>query len=137
MTAYPTDPREEKLPVWARQLLEDTRARIVVRFPDAPDPRFAARDNDSGMNPPPQEVRERYMWKLTATHVGGVRARRVWICKGGFEYHEKPAPGIRGGGSRNSTLYWTEADAALAAQHNTCRDAARRVLTAMCLGADA
>jgi hypothetical protein len=121
-----SDPRESKLPVWARDILAHERMISDFRCPTEadPEPLFVADMNGfTGGKPVPRET---WLWRSANGYVGQ-SAKKVWICSAGYS-HERQN---EGGGSRiDGRYYATEREALVAAwwaEARTCANSMHRV----------
>lgn len=113
------DPREEKLPKWARALLDKERLNADLRWPSEPEPKPLERF--SGDMVARSHLRSRTVFLIFGLHGAIVETR--WIDDRG--YFCRP---LGGHASRPiGTVYATKKEALLAAWWRECRASARAI----------
>lgn len=116
--------REQKLPKWAQDLLEDVREEAALRWPGEPEPEPAFRTGTDDYTFP-SDLRGKVLWKSLGGHTPaiqsctvtehGYESKRLGDAKSGF--YTRPS----------GTYYFTERDALLALRWKVSAIAARRL----------
>lgn len=113
------DPRENKLPKWAQELLQQERMKYLVRFPDQPAPEPDISEHIGHGKAP------RLQWIYSQNSSG---VYRHWVGKTGYLYHDAAEEGH---GSQVRGKYWLhKEDAELAHLWAVCTECALRILRA-------
>ena len=114
-----TDPRENKLPKWAQELLYQERMKSVVRFPDEPAPRPDISERiGSARAPKGQWIYSQNLYNVSPH----------WIGKDGYMYKTTDESSF---GSQVRGDFWlSREDARLAHIWNVCTYAAKSILEA-------
>lgn len=108
------DPRESKLPAWAREQIEALRIHAALAWPSEPNPEPWFNVNGGAGGPLPAEARNTCAWWVHIPHVGRAHVAAVYIDQWGVGHRSPEMSGI---GSRlTGPHYRTERDALLAGQ---------------------
>lgn len=136
----PRDTRENKLPKWAQELIEETRIGLALRWPSEPEPepsfsvtrRGDARLSENVFWSPPDYALGATWFRLLGSSTQPL-VKSVFIAMNRIEFQDEEAAKIAQGhhyrgGYQCEGPYWSNRrDALLAGHWRACRDFAGRL----------